>query len=527
MEDAGVIVVTSHFGLRELSEPVCAAVAEAFQRRMPDSMQGATDYVCDWTANNRIVVSRSGERDALRDALARQGSGLFDDDDGASYVAPDAITINAARAMAVPLHALMAFNPVPASRRRLVELLMVSVQADRVAGDSLPLGHDEGTLAVGTTGMRFLHLSTRRFSFRGSVWSSPRITLSGANVQSLHVEDTHVDTMVDMSWQMTLSRFKKKDEDEAARAKQAKEDAAKAEEEEKRRAEEEKKAGEGNNSGDTARQLLSWDGAGNGAGNGAEEGQEAPDASDGVSPLMPADVPRRKLLRIQSRDSLEAVFDLYWRSIAEVVREVAQAQQRIAAAARGREGGATAASTLVVADARISVFVHGKILSLAASKLARQYSNSTIIAFVPSEPASGHMQSLQEMQKALSLKNMVLMAGELSPQRVWQLARTPDLHALQLLGREVFNRIAMGAMDFVPYLGRLLSLAKSTVLELVPPSKLRAVMVAITGEEPDVVERRLRGLIRSALASVGIKNFSTRMLAPGRLGGFGGVGGVG
>ena len=55
---------TAHASLAE-----CAAVAEAFQRRMPDSMQGATDYVCDWTANNRIVVSRSGERDALRDAL--------------------------------------------------------------------------------------------------------------------------------------------------------------------------------------------------------------------------------------------------------------------------------------------------------------------------------------------------------------------------------------------------------------------------------------------------------------------------
>lgn len=418
----------------------------------------------------------------------------------------------------LPLQAVAALPLLTASRQRLTEWMAVGAEANEVEEDTAPYGQQHRILTVSPAGLHNEDPPQYRFVFRGSIWSRPRHAF---HPPLSRFRDVAMENGTDGTWESIVVAIEQSWQEEQQK---------RAAEEQQKKEEAKKQAGQGGQQKPAeggSRHLLSlslgeedaqtWQGN---TGNPASENSMGDAEFSGQDTAAPAFPPRRKLLRLVRPDPLEATFDAYWRILKDQLRHWDQ-QTRLQAAGvvSAPDRAQTAlgmarpfASGAHGSDTMFSIFVHGKIMALLANKIAILYPNATVVSLVPASAHARLLLQLKHMQYALKMRNHLLMSGELTPARVANMRQTPEIFAIQLIGREVFNQLGRGSVKFVPYLGQVLSLARRTVIELLPPAKLRGIVGSLEGVDLTVVRDRMTGLIRNALAAVGITKFSARIL---------------
>jgi hypothetical protein len=165
---------------------------------------------------------------------------------------------------------------------------------------------------------------------------------------------------------------------------------------------------------------------------------------------------------------MEQVFDQYWPIVADRAADSAHA----AVQTQQRAVGDTRTGPIFSREAAFAALCYGRVLALACHKLAKQYQNASFLTLVPGRASSSTFVQFERMNMAMHTKNNVVLAGYLTSDNVRSLFQTPDVLELQILGHEVFEAMPELGLRFLLHLGRILLLARKTVLELLPPDKL-------------------------------------------------------
>ncbi|EDQ88684.1 uncharacterized protein MONBRDRAFT_32623 [Monosiga brevicollis MX1] len=200
----------------------------------------------------------------------------------------------------------------------------------------------------------------------------------------------------------------------------------------------------------------------------------------------------RTLLGISGTgDSASAAFDVYWSIIADMASEAAE--HRVTA---GVEAKAVP----------MAGFCYGRVVGMACHKLAKMFANGNFITAVPGRANSQRYSTFASSAYTANVRNNLVLASYLDYHKVRQLASVPDLAEIQILGQEVFEALPELGVAFLRHLGRLLTLSRRTIIELLPPAKLLTIAAALGDEDRSNLQYRMAGLIRAALASVGVSD---------------------
>lgn len=159
-------------------------------------------------------------------------------------------------------------------------------------------------------------------------------------------------------------------------------------------------------------------------------------------------------------------------------------------------------------DNRFSLLSYGAHEALVAIKIAQKFETANVVTLVPSRETFSQQKQLVE---SLHIKNLVLLAAEMNPSQVATLHALPDMFRYQLLGLEVYQHFL--APGFLMYLGRLLSLAQTTFLEVVDPAQLELANFLLRSTNKRRFESNFfRGLIATALDAAGVSEFALELL---------------
>ncbi|XP_006822322.1 uncharacterized protein LOC102806109, partial [Saccoglossus kowalevskii] len=125
-------------------------------------------------------------------------------------------------------------------------------------------------------------------------------------------------------------------------------------------------------------------------------------------------------------------------------------------------------------DANFNLLTYGgEHQSLLGAKVAHMYPNSTVVTVIPPLLRMRKIiEKHRKLQQSLSLYNNLLINRPFTSETVYNMHRMPEFFRFQVLGLPVFNQIASMGHYFSQYLGRLLSMAKTTFIEVPSPSQL-------------------------------------------------------
>ena len=194
---------------------------------------------------------------------------------------------------------------------------------------------------------------------------------------------------------------------------------------------------------------------------------------------------RRRLLAFQPRAEHERHFETYW--------EVLWAQL---------------ATLVPERSAAISVFTYGRHQALHGAKIARRLPRATVISMLPEAPASRLHSEALALASHLMLDNHYLVAGWLTDTKIEHLYKLPDLLRVQLLGAETLTEVLALGPTRLRSLGRLLSMAQTTFVE-VPDPRLLGAMGKLFVKDRTF---NFQGLFAAALTAINIDEFSIAVL---------------
>eukprot|EP00049_Salpingoeca_infusionum_P002699 m.59005 g.59005 ORF g.59005 m.59005 type:complete len:1652 (-) comp11742_c0_seq1:312-5267(-) len=159
-----------------------------------------------------------------------------------------------------------------------------------------------------------------------------------------------------------------------------------------------------------------------------------------------------------------------------------------------------------------SLLAYGQIPTLLAFKLARRIPQSSIVALVPHTNDSTFYTRAQDSVRAMRLSSVTLMPAHLDADTVVTLSQTAQTFHSQMLGREVFDQLGVLETEFPHYLGTMMLLARTTVIE-VPPADLLIEALAVLGvDAKETIEERFNGIVAAALAVVNVDQFDIQLL---------------
>jgi len=198
---------------------------------------------------------------------------------------------------------------------------------------------------------------------------------------------------------------------------------------------------------------------------------------------------RRRLLSFRSGKRHEQQYDVEWQHINASVLEGMGLHK----------------------DMPFSVFVHGTSHALLGVKLARMFQRSTVLNVIHQDKPQLQADVVR-MAQAMNLHNHLTVSGTMNPTIVRKLAATQELHRLQILGLEVFHELASLGESFVVHLGRILTMASTTFIEVPSPDVLVLATACLGHTDTDTVRAWLAGLIADALHSAGSNDHTITVL---------------
>jgi hypothetical protein len=217
-------------------------------------------------------------------------------------------------------------------------------------------------------------------------------------------------------------------------------------------------------------------------------------------PLKPATIsPLQRLLSMRAkqrvlRDAGTSTFDIEW---SVIQRNIEDEQMK-----------------------NFSAFVYGgQQQVLMGTKLARMAPNASVVIVIP--PTHMHVfKAHRAMLKSLSLSNVVTFRRDLSPDTIKALHSQPDLFRFQFLGTHIFQSLIPLGSDFVYHLGRVLTLARTTILEIPSPAQLMTGSAILLGQDGATLGI-FQGIVTAALKSAGVTESSVSVIEQNKgMGGF-------
>ncbi|EGD80112.1 hypothetical protein PTSG_10386 [Salpingoeca rosetta] len=215
---------------------------------------------------------------------------------------------------------------------------------------------------------------------------------------------------------------------------------------------------------------------------------------------------------LTSHGHVQKRYDAFWTLIRDSMKRIARTSAVSAFDADARAGHARQQNALPFAHEAFNIQVYGRVMSLLGVKVARFWSNSTVVAIVPTVDSAPFFSRVMSMVHSLRLSNTHVVPAHLDGATVLSLSSVPQAFKFQFLGREVFEQIPVLDKSYPAYLGRLLAMAEHTYLEPVDPQVLLACMAALSAEEVTTLKGQLQGLVRVSLEAVGITEFQINFL---------------
>ncbi|XP_072025931.1 uncharacterized protein [Amphiura filiformis] len=164
-------------------------------------------------------------------------------------------------------------------------------------------------------------------------------------------------------------------------------------------------------------------------------------------------------------------------------------------------------------DAPFSLLTYGlEQQSSLSAKICRSFPNASVVTVIP-EAERELIEHHRKLQESLELKNNLLVSTDLPDRMVLELYHLPEVFRFQILGLSVFNKaVSLGGL-FPAYLGRLISLAQTTYLEVPPPQALALATVLLRNSSWQDGELPVfKGFIHKSLQLAGIMKSKMELL---------------
>ena len=165
-------------------------------------------------------------------------------------------------------------------------------------------------------------------------------------------------------------------------------------------------------------------------------------------------------------------------------------------------------------DAPVSILTYGAELAYVGIKLARQVTLGTLLVVSGHDHTTAAFTAASTLMDELSIEHS-LYKRQLNPRIVGELYQLPDVVHYQFLGTETFHLIATLGADFVPYLGKLLSLARVTFICVLPPATIKMIARLLHRDAPHGQAGVFAGMLHQALRSAGVTDFDVSLVDPG------------
>ena len=147
-------------------------------------------------------------------------------------------------------------------------------------------------------------------------------------------------------------------------------------------------------------------------------------------------------------------------------------------------------------------------------KLSRQLTTGSLMLVIPLNTDDLQWKKVAQLAKEMSLSKS-MFSRPLSASVVSKLYKFPDRIRFQFLGAETFLSVATLASQFPAHLGRMLALAETTFLTVIPPETMEAVAAFMHPEASQGAAGIFPGFVQQALKHVGITQFKITLVNTG------------
>ena len=154
-----------------------------------------------------------------------------------------------------------------------------------------------------------------------------------------------------------------------------------------------------------------------------------------------------------------------------------------------------------------SLLTYGKELAAVGMKLSKEMEVGTLMMVIPMGVGDPDWATVEHLAGEMSLEQS-LFGKVFDEQVVQKLYSIPDRIRFQLLGAEIFLTMASLGSQFPLHFGRVLALAETTFLTVIPPETLVAVNAFMHPESSTSGSAVFPGFVHQALTAVGITNFT-------------------